>query len=268
MNYTFSWKDPQIAEIIKKIREVCSCIACELTDEQIWNGGLRQVFAVLSSQLRWSDNGGNTFLNAPRDYVAEVEIDCCFSGIELPHKEVNEVCCVDFHKISACCEETFHLVNPRWSCLQEKLLICKEDLVMSDQDGDGDYESLCSIAEIMNTCSCEKGCEVKWMIDVEYKAGYCYMPDSLLDIVCKLYQYGLLQSNDCGQGCKSLENLNFNSKLTEYSVGDRRWKWEIPDFNFEKALSEFWTTGSMAVLGGYGNKPKSTFVIDEIHAKC
>ena len=249
---------PEISEFIADFRQFCSCVPSTMSDEEIWKSGLFSAFIYTSKVLRWSDSSCNSFLVDERYYKATVDIDCCFSGIKLPHNQISSITEVSLYKITSCSEGKYTFVSPTWGSISETLKLCKDDIVTDDANND--YK----LSELIDCCKCKKCCPESWILEVKYLAGYSEIPDCILPFMCELYAYMQLMNNKCSDKCKNVENISYNAVLKQYSVGDRDWQWEVPNNIYVNYMDQFISSGLFSSIFHISNKSPEIFTIGSI----
>lgn len=251
-----SYTETTYSNLIQKLRDYCKCIPSTLTDKEIWNGGLFKVMILVSSFLRWGDGTCNDMLVRNRIYKSKVDFGCCLNGFDLLHNNVQNIQEFSVYKVSSCEETKYTVVNPHYSQLTNKLRLCN-DTELTDADN-----NLYRFCELYNCCSNNCKCSPEWYIEVKYTAGLQDIPDCLVPIICELYSYMQLINNGCTDACKSNQNVAYNGLLVEQTVGDRTWRWSVPNNIVEDSFAEFVSKGLFVSLSSYANKRSNVFVID------
>ena len=253
-----SYTETEYADLISKLKDYCKCIPAGTTDETIWKGGLFQIMILFSNFLRWNDGKCNDMLSRTRRYKKETTFDCCMNGIELPHNEITEITSFNIFKVTECEEIQYKVLTPIFSCLTDKVRLCKDTELLSE------CLECTKFGDVWNCCKCRCRCEPKWYVDIEYLAGYEEIPECLIPLICELYSYIQLMNNKCLDQCATSENVSYNAVLKSLNVGDRNWEWNVPNNLVEDAFASFVSKGLFSVLSNYSNKIPKVFSIDII----
>lgn len=248
-----SYIDTWVVDTLTNLRKYCKCFA-DTPDNELWQL-LYNVIGKISNRNCWAKKACDTFLLSDRTENITFNIDECkdcnnIIKTALGYDEVDTITSASILVLNNDGTQSTYIISSPQS---HYIAIKNEFRFNLDTDVTDSLGNTVKLSSIDWGC-----CEPEFILILNYTAGYRTIPDCLWEAICKIMQYAILANNNCStENCATMDRIAFNAYVTQQSIKDSSWNWQVPDNKLEDIISSIYSDGINSSIFCVSNCAKS-----------